>query len=151
MGSENSKIVGATSWPHIFTPLLSAVLVRFIAPDAGRNQILYLGITLFIMNYLLALVTGGWARKKKCGKFDVKPALNRGLIHAFGGLLIPLGSYIILKITEKMPAAGQVVRIVDFGIQVFGGNPVWLQVPVSTIATYVGALIGTAVIVAKPC
>lgn len=151
MGSESSKIVGATSWPHIFTPILAAVAVRFIAPGAGRPQILYLGLILFVLNYLLALITGGWARQKKCGEFDVRVALAPALIHAFGALLIPLGSYIVLKITEKIPAAGKALQVVDVGIKILGGNPVFLQVPVTTIATYVGALIGTAVIVGQKC
>ncbi len=153
MGTQNSKIVGQTSWPHALTPILAAVVVRYAAPNTGKKQILYLSILLFFTSFILGIFTNAWGRSMKCNirildPNNIKASLAPALAPAFLSMFNPLGSYIGLSVMSVIPVASQALTILETAI---GKNVVFGQVLVATFFSFIGGMVGVASAIRKAC
>ena len=166
--ASTSSIAGKTSWPHLFVPILSAFLLKFIAPNSNRRAFLYMAIIIFLLNFMVSIGTSAWAQKKKCDKVDLKktigPAFAPATIGSFLALLAYIAAGIVLPIMAFFfPPLKIAMTVVEVG-EMVGGIPVPILgyvtpttiysmsiIPMTSLLSFIGALIGTTAAMNKTC
>lgn len=134
MGHVNSKATLGWTLPYIATPVIALFIVKYMVSEDAEYKLIYLGVIIFILNYLVSLLLSGpQVRNADCPKNSygdgVKESAFPSIFPAIFGGAIPIIGYFL-----DFDASDDNTHVI--GSMFFG---------------FIGGLVGNATIAHKDC